>query len=234
MGTRIGPLTRIAPPMPAELTCDIDAVLVSHLHADHADPRSLRRIGAHTIAPRGSARWLARNGIRHVEELSPGEETRVRGVRVRATRAVHSGRRWRLGVDVEPIGLVAKGSQACYFAGDTGLFEQMSELAGSIDLALLPVWGWGSRLGPGHLDPQGAATAASMILPRVAVPIHWGTFVLGWPARRPADPSLPARRFSELASRLAPRVEVRVLIPGERTELAGNRRAAQQTSEGHR
>ena len=57
----------------------------------------------------------------------------------------------------------------------------MSELAGSIDLALLPVWGWGPTLGPGHLDPARAATAAALIAPRVAVPIHWGTFALRWP-----------------------------------------------------
>jgi L-ascorbate metabolism protein UlaG (beta-lactamase superfamily) len=221
---RIGPLTRIAPGVPAALTSDIDAVLISHLHADHADPRSLRRLGARVIAPRGSARWFARNRLHDVEELQPREETRVGTVRIAATRALHSGRRWHFGADADAVGFVMSGRQACYFAGDTDLYPEMSELAGSIDLALLPVWGWGSRLGPGHLDPPRAARAVSMIVPRVAVPIHWGTFVLGWPARRPPDPALAARRFSKLVSQLVPSVEVRLLMPGARTELAEERR----------
>jgi L-ascorbate metabolism protein UlaG (beta-lactamase superfamily) len=217
---RIGPLVRIAPRVPPEPVRAIDAALISHLHADHADLSSLRRLGAHIIAPSGSARWLARNGLRDVEELRAGEETSVGPVRISATPAQHHGRRWRYGAHADAIGFVAAGSQGCYFAGDTDLYPGMSELAGSIDLALLPVWGWGSRLGPGHLDPERAATAASMIAPRVAVPIHWGTFVLGWPGKRPPDPALPARRFSELTARVAPSVEVRVLAPGSRTELA--------------
>ncbi len=221
---RVGPLVRIAPRVPLQASCDIDAALISHLHADHADLRSLRRLGTHIIAPSGSARWLARNGLRDVEELRAGGETSVGGLRISATPARHHGRRWRYGVRADAIGFLLAGTQACYFAGDTDLYSGMSELAGSVDLALLPVWGWGPRVGPGHLDPVRAATAASMIAPRVAVPIHWGTFVLGWPGKRPADPALPARRFSELVSQVAPSVEVRVLAPGAQTELAAERR----------
>jgi L-ascorbate metabolism protein UlaG (beta-lactamase superfamily) len=226
LGKRIGPLIRIAPPVPAEPLRDIDAALISHLHADHADPRSLRKLGARVIAPRGSARWFARHGVHEVEELGPGEEAHVGAVRISATQAMHSGRRWRFGADADAIGFVTTGSQACYFAGDTDLYPGMSELAGSIDIALLPVSGWGSRLGPGHLDAARAATAVSMIVPRVAVPIHWGTFALGWPARRPADPALAARRFSELVSGLVPAVEVCLLMPGARTELAEEQHTA--------
>ena len=53
----------------------------------------------------------------------------------------------------------------------------MEELAGRIDVALLPIAGWGPRLGPGHLNPQRAAEAAALIRPRVAIPIHWGTLI---------------------------------------------------------
>jgi L-ascorbate metabolism protein UlaG (beta-lactamase superfamily) len=218
---RMGPLTRIAAPASPAASEGIDAVLLSHLHADHADLPSLRRVGASTpiVAPRGAARWLGRHGLRDVHELSPGGQTHIGAVRVTATPARHGGSRWPLGAEVEPLGFVARGSRSCYFAGDTDLFAAMSELAGQIDLALLPVWGWGPKLGPGHLDPQRAAEAARLIAPKVAVPIHWGTFTLGFPARRPADPWRPARAFSALTAREAPAVEVRVLAPGERTEL---------------
>jgi L-ascorbate metabolism protein UlaG (beta-lactamase superfamily) len=220
---RVGPLTRIAAPASAAVSQEIDAVLISHLHADHADIRSLRMVGSATpvLAPRGAGRWLRRHGLRQLHELSPGEQTDVGAVRVTATPASHDGRRWPFGGSIEPLGFVARGSQSCYFAGDTDLFEAMAELAGQIDIALLPVWGWGPRLGAGHLDPRRATTAAGLIAPRVAVPIHWGTFTLKPPARRPADPRLPARQFSALVARHAPLVEVRILAPGERTELAG-------------
>jgi L-ascorbate metabolism protein UlaG (beta-lactamase superfamily) len=74
-------------------------------------------------------------------------------------------------------------------------------------------------VGPGHLDPATAAAAARMISPRVAIPIHWGTLALPWRAVRRGDPSLPARRFGELMAREAADVEVRVIAPGERTEV---------------
>jgi L-ascorbate metabolism protein UlaG (beta-lactamase superfamily) len=45
-----------------------------------------------------------------------------------------------------------------------------------IDIALLPIWGWGSSLGTGHLDPTRAATATQLIRPDIVVPIHWGTY----------------------------------------------------------
>jgi L-ascorbate metabolism protein UlaG (beta-lactamase superfamily) len=106
-----------------------------------------------------------------------------------------------------------------YFAGDTDLFAGMAELRGAVDVALLPVWGWGASVGAGHLDPKSAAEAAALIAPAVAIPIHWGTFALARPARRAPDPRRPAREFAELTKRYAPSVDVRVLAPGERMTL---------------
>lgn len=219
---RVGPLVRIAAPVQPGLGAAVDAVLISHLHSDHADPASLRKLprGTRVLAPRGAARWLQRHGLRRVEELDAGEHTEIRGVRVCATPAAHDGRRWPLGRRVPAVGFVACGSQACYFAGDTDLHAGMSTLGARIDLALLPVWGWGPSLGPGHLDPIGATEAARRIVPRAIVPIHWGTFALAWHAARSADPWAPARRFAELMREQLPAVEVRLLAPGARTELA--------------
>jgi L-ascorbate metabolism protein UlaG (beta-lactamase superfamily) len=104
-----------------------------------------------------------------------------------------------------------------YFAGDTDLFEGMSALRGTVDAALLPVWGWGPSVGEGHLDPQRAARAAATIAPKLAVPIHWGTFALPW--ARGGNSDRPAREFAELVAELAPEVSVRVLNPGESTEF---------------
>ena len=198
----------------------IDAVLLSHLHADHADLPSLRRLSrcATVVAPRGAGRWLAARGVRNVHELRVGEEVGVGPVRVTATPAEHDARRRPLGgARAEPLGYVVSGTGTAYFAGDTDLFAEMGALNGTIDLALLPVSGWGATLGPGHLDPERAAEAAARIAPRVAVPIHWGTLAPRWPLKRHPEPAAPPREFAELVGRHTPKVEVRVLQPGQRT-----------------
>ena len=96
----------------------------------------------------------------------------------------------------------------------------MRELRGNLDLALLPVSGWGPRLGPGHLDPLRAAEALTLLEPRVAVPIHWGTLSrLG--RRIPPEDQMtaPPRAFAREAMLRAPSVEVRILEPGEATTV---------------
>lgn len=218
---RVGPLVRLAPAARARAPARVDAVLLSHLHADHADPPSLREVGrtAPVLAPRGAGSWLRRHGLTDVRELGPGEELAINGVPVAATWATHDARRHPLGPRAEPVGFVIRSSSAVYFAGDTDLFDAMAELRGSIAVALLPVWGWGPRLGPGHLDPERAAQAAALIAPDVAIPIHWGTFAPLWPWGRLADPESPAREFARLVAERSPGVEVRVLAPGDRTEV---------------
>ena len=88
---------------------------------------------------------------------------------------------------------------------------------GEIDVALLPVAGWGPRLPAGHLDPARAVQALELIEPRIAIPIHWGTYA-PWRPPRGADPS--ATTFAEIAAEVTPAVDVRVLRPGQSSPLA--------------
>ena len=92
--------------------------------------------------------------------------------------AEHHGTRTPFGPHAESVGFVlsAAGQPSVYFAGDTGLHPAMADLAG-VDVALIPVWGWGTNLGPGHLDPVTAADATALVDPGLVVPIHWGTFL---------------------------------------------------------
>ena len=214
---------RHAAPPAADVTERVDAVLLSHLHADHLDLPSLRAFArdVRLVVPRGTRSFLRRNGFARVHELASGESLDVDGVEVVATPAVHDDRRLPLPwVRAAPIGFVVRGPRSVYFAGDTDLFQGMDGLEPGLDLALLPVWGWGPRLGPGHLDPERAARAAQLLRPRMAVPIHWGTF---YPRGRSMGDRLtaPPREFADRVAELAPEVIVRVLEPGESLELKG-------------
>jgi L-ascorbate metabolism protein UlaG (beta-lactamase superfamily) len=200
----------------------LDAVLVSHLHYDHLDIASLRRLGRRTrvLVPSGGGVMLRRRGFSAVTEVGVGDELRIGGAAIRATPAEHNGQRTPFSNDAPALGYLVSGSQRVYFAGDTDLFDGMRALAPQLDVALLPVAGWGSRLPPGHLDPVRAAQALVLLRPRIAVPIHWGTYRRIGLGREPEQLRAPAQRFAELAAELAPAVDVRVLPVGGRLELA--------------
>jgi L-ascorbate metabolism protein UlaG (beta-lactamase superfamily) len=194
------------------------------MHLDHLDLPSLRMLdrGARIVAPRGAGEFLRRHGHREVTELSVGETASVGKARVTATPAEHDGRRRPAGGPVaDPVGFrIEAGDHRVYFAGDTDLFDGMADLGDDLDLALLPVWGWGPTLGPGHLDPGGAAQAAALLQPRLAVPIHWGSlFPVGLAGRRPDLLRDPPREFAAQVAKVAPGVDVRVVEPGGSLEL---------------
>jgi L-ascorbate metabolism protein UlaG (beta-lactamase superfamily) len=197
---------------------DLDAVLVSHTHYDHLDLRSLDRLDRNltVVVPRGVARLVRRRGFERVFELEIGEELALGGVRIRATRAEHESSRGPLSPSTPSLGYVVEGRARIYFAGDTDLFAEMSQIA-PVDVALLPVAGWGPRLPAGHLDPAGAAEALRLLRPKVALPIHWGTLWRVF-ADRPDD--RPAREFVRIAHEVAPEVNVRVLSIGETLPLS--------------
>lgn len=223
LGRRLGPLVRHGPAPAPEVIRDLDAVLISHLHHDHADLASLRRLGRAVplLVPPGSRRFFERHGFGDATELAPGESSLIGQVEVVATDAVHPGGRRLFTSHPEAIGFLVRGRRRIYFAGDTDFFPGMGGLDPRLDLALLPIWGWGPNIGEGHLDPAGATRAAVALAPRLAVPIHWGTFYpLGLERLRPSPLRNPGPEFAARMRDLAPQVETRVLSPGESVSLS--------------
>ena len=216
----LGPLHRHGPlPRPAEIG-PVGFVAISHAHPDHFDPASLRALGGDplVIVPRGLGGAVRRIGLR-AREIVVGEQVSIaRDWAITAVPARHW--RWPGALRAATIGYLIEGphGRGIYFAGDTGPFGAMAELAGRVEIALLPVGSWGPHLSPGHLSPRTAAVAAGRVGARIAIPIHWGTLyprsldrVLGHRLTEPAS------RFVEWAERLVPDLDVRVLQPGEAT-----------------
>ena len=226
---RIGALRRVvALPDPATWA-GVDVVLISHLHGDHLHLPSLRMLGADVriVVPRGAGAWLRHRGFRHVTELGAGETLSDGDLRITGIRAEHSGHRWgprsTHGPDTDAGGhLLEGGGSIVYVSGDTALHASMPLLGlRAVDVALLPVWGWGPTLGPGHLDPVEAAEAVAQIRPRIAVPVHWGTLtVAGIGPRSPLGGRMrrllvePPHRFAAEVARRALTTTVLVTQPG--------------------
>jgi len=201
----------------------IDVVLISHLHRDHLDLPSMKLLSREVtvIVPDGAGALLRSSGFDRVTELDVGGSTVAGGVAIEAVKAVHDGRRVPFGSGPPPLGFRIGGEHSIYFAGDTDIFPEMAELAPGLDLALLPIGGWGPTLRGGHMDPTRAAQALTLLQPKTAVAIHWGTFwPIGMSRVRRARFEEPARRFVEEAQRLAPNVVIPMLDPGGQLDLS--------------
>ena len=217
---RLGPLRRRGP-TPSVAAPDV--VLISHTHRDHLDLQSLRDLGPdlHLVGPRGIGNLLRGLDVAELTEVDEGDQLAFGEVIVGAVPAVHDARRDPMGPRTPSLGFVLGGERRIYFAGDTALYDGMASL-GSVEVALVPIWGWGPTIGEGHMDPAAAAEALSLIRPRIAIPIHWGTlYPWGLARLRPGPLREPPRRFVEEATRIAPDVEVHVLAPGTSVDLVG-------------
>jgi L-ascorbate metabolism protein UlaG (beta-lactamase superfamily) len=220
LGRRVWHLRREAA-VDSRLLRTLDGILVTHAHFDHLDRASLRRLDRSlpVVVPNGLGKLLRRWGFVRVLEVDAGDEPMLGGLVLRVTHAEHESSRWPLTDRTASLGYVAEGSTSVYFAGDTDLFGGMAEL-GPVDVAVLPVSGWGPRLPAGHLDARGAAEALRLLRPKIAVPVHWGTFRTPFGAR---PGNRPAREFVRLAAEIAPDVDIRVLQIGETLALEARR-----------
>lgn len=196
-----------------------DAVLLSHLHHDHAELASLRMLALTPVfASAAVAAWLRRRG--HAGVAIGEEWITYQQCQVRLVPAEHHSRRMPHRPN-EAHGFLLRGDgRRIWFAGDTGAYPELERLPewaeGPIDLALLPIHGWGPRLSAGHLDPPGAAEVCRRVGVRTVLPIHHGTL---YPVVLTGTPrswmSEPGQAFAAAVGQLSPDTTVLALTPGE-------------------
>jgi len=198
---------------------ELSAVILSHLHPDHTDVSSLRSIPPEVplIVPKGTGGYLRTRLPHHIESVAIGDSFQLGPVNLLAVPAAHQGPGSTLPMSAS-AGFIIQGSSTVYFAGDTALFDGMADLGNdhAIDLALLPVWGYGPNLRGDHMTPRDAAQSLTLLHPKMAVPIHWGTFrPVGKMWSRLAYFSDPPYTFAGYAAQLAPTTGVHILQPGD-------------------
>jgi L-ascorbate metabolism protein UlaG (beta-lactamase superfamily) len=217
----VGVLRRLAPqPAPSSWQRS-DAVLLSHLHHDHAEVSSLRLLrGVPLMTDPANVAWLQRRKLEPAVPLGDRWTPVAPCVEVRQVPAVHGHRPMPHRPNAANGHLVRGPSGTVWIAGDTELYDEMETLpdlaGGQLDVALVPVWGWGPKLSGGHLSPETAALAVAMTGARYAVPVHWGTlhppfftrFRRNWLER-------PGARFSDAVEKQYPGATAVVLDPGQ-------------------
>ena len=225
-----GFLPRVCPPgIPLDCLPALDALLVTHAHADHLSFDSLDALPRDIplYAPPVVARWLRRRGYTSAEELAPGNSALIGDVTIHAALATHRGNRygldrWRSAANMY---LLDTGSESCFFAGDTALTPETHHLVQTtvvdkgrqLDVALLPI-GYAPKWKPGfrrgHLTHEDALVLFERLGGRVLVPYHWGTF--HHVTSRAHDAIV---RLVEQLKEHHLRSAVRILEPGEALEL---------------
>ncbi len=219
-----GALRRRGPAPRPEQWHDTKAVLISHLHHDHAELPSLRGFDGPVLTAAENAAFLRRRHVHGAVGLGDNWYDVTDSLQVRLTHAVHGARPMPHRPNAANGHLIRTPDLRVWVAGDTSLYEDMAlipELAGGpIDLAIVPVGGWGARLSAGHLDAGRAAEACALVGAAAAMPYHYGTLYAPGTSTVPRGwMDAPGEAFPGRLAAHAPGCRSIVLKPGASATL---------------
>lgn len=144
---------------------DADIILITHAHYDHNSPEDAekaRNEGTLIIGPPDCI--AAMKGRK--QDIKPFAFLVEKGVKIEAVPAYNVNKPFHPRVNNWVGYIVEIEGVRIYHAGDTDRIEEMKNI--KCDVALLPAGGTYTMNG------KEAGEAANDILPKVAVPIHWG------------------------------------------------------------
>lgn len=194
----------------------IDLVLVSHAHFDHLDKKSLRAVASDQpiVVPENVGGLVHGLGFNRVQELKRWESMELGSLKITLTPAQHWGARV-LHDRHRGFGgfLIEYEGRTIYHCGDSAWFEGFHEIGakGPIDIALLPIGAYDAPTGRDvHMNPEEALRAFQALGAGLMIPMHYGTFRLGFePMEEPPD------RLLDHARSLGIEGKIRILKEGE-------------------
>ena len=194
----------------------IDLVLVTHAHFDHLDKKSLRAVAANQpiVVPEHVGNLVQGLGFNRVQELTRWESMELGSLKITLTPAYHWGARM-LHDQHRGFGgfLIEYAGRTVFHCGDSAWFEGFSEIGekSSIDIALLPIGAYDAPSGRDvHMNPEEALRAFLALKACIMIPMHYGTFRLGFePLDEPPDRLLGHARSMGIDDR------IRILREGE-------------------
>ena len=175
-------------PIAPEHLPPIDAVLVSHAHADHLDIKSLKKIQelnpkVRIFLPDGNRLFAKDEGLQQTEILEWWQKRKVKEAQISFTPS-HHWTRMALNDKYQTHWgsyVIKAGRRQIFFSGDTGYSKHFKQIAkrypGGFDAALTEIRFqayWSTRRS--HLSPKEAIQANKDLGSRMLLPIHWGTF----------------------------------------------------------
>lgn len=147
-----------------------DLILISHEHSDHCSPEDIARIrqdSSIVIANPTAAAKLDPP----VKVMRPGDIAEYSGIGIAAVPAYNTDKHFHPKA-AEHVGYILTiAGEKLYFAGDTDHIPEMKDFA--CDVALLPV------SGTYVMTADEAVKAAEVISPEIAIPMHYGSGVVG-------------------------------------------------------
>lgn len=187
----------------------IDVVLVTHAHFDHLDRRTLRKVAADQpiVVPLGVGNLVHDLGFHIVHELDCWQKVKLGSVGVSLTPCYHWGARFLADLHRGFGGFViAADGRIIFHCGDSAFFPGFREIGQHyrIDVALLPIGAYDPPTGREvHMNPEEAMRVFIELRAKTLVPMHYGSFRLGYePLEEPLERLLAAARKHDLEDKV--------------------------------
>ncbi len=185
----------------------IDLVLITHNHYDHLDKATLRaldgKVGRYFV-PAGVERYLRRFGIspNKICVLQWYEEAVADGVKIVCLPTRHGSARglWDADRSLWCAYLLQADGFTVFDTGDGGYgdhFRDFRRRYGDVDFAIMECGQYSVHWHAVHMFPEESVQAAQDLGAKLAIPVHWGGYVL---SDHPWDD--PPLRFAKRAEEL--------------------------------